>query len=75
MKMKMLYLDMDGVIANFEKRYEELFNQTIKYLSSVKDENVAKGFVTEKLAPKLKWDPQNEQVIAFMKLLDKSFGK
>jgi hypothetical protein len=54
---------------------EELFNQTIKYLSSVKDENVAKGFVTEKLAPKLKWDPQNEQVIAFMQLLDKSFGK
>lgn len=28
MKMKKLYLDMDGVIANFEKRYEELFDQT-----------------------------------------------
>lgn len=26
--MKTLYLDMDGVIANFEKRYEELFHQT-----------------------------------------------
>jgi len=26
--MKKLYLDMDGVIANFEKRYEELFSQT-----------------------------------------------
>jgi hypothetical protein len=23
-----IYLDMDGVIANFEKRYHELFNQT-----------------------------------------------
>ena len=54
---------------------EELFNQTVKYLSSVKDEDVAKSFVTDKLAPKLKWDPQNEQVINFMELLDKSFGK
>lgn len=26
--MKTLYLDMDGVIANFEKRYYELFSQT-----------------------------------------------
>ena len=26
--MKTLYLDMDGVIADFEKRYQELFNQT-----------------------------------------------
>ena len=26
--MKTLYLDMDGVIANFEKRYHELFNQS-----------------------------------------------
>ena len=26
--MKTLYLDMDGVIANFEKRYHELFDQT-----------------------------------------------
>ena len=26
--MKKLYLDMDGVVANFEKRYEELFNHT-----------------------------------------------
>jgi hypothetical protein len=26
--MKTLYLDMDGVIANFEKRYYDLFNQT-----------------------------------------------
>lgn len=54
---------------------EELFNQTVKYLSSVKDEGAAKSFVTDKLAPKLKWDPQNEQVINFMELLDKSFGK
>ena len=26
--MKTLYLDMDGVLANFEKRFEELFNKT-----------------------------------------------
>jgi phosphoglycolate phosphatase-like HAD superfamily hydrolase len=29
-KMKNIYLDMDGVIADFDKRYQELFNITTK---------------------------------------------
>jgi hypothetical protein len=26
-KIKKIYLDLDGVVANFEKRYIELFNE------------------------------------------------
>ena len=69
--IKTIYLDMDGVIANFEKRYKELF-QTMPGRddkSSRFNKNFDEFIATKQFAS-LEMMPQAEQLISFLKGID-----
>ncbi len=63
-----IYLDMDGVIANFEKRYIEIFNETP---NSARDRKMFKPnwkeFVEGKNFETLEWWPGGQELLAFIR--------
>jgi hypothetical protein len=67
MKIKKIYLDMDGVIANFERRYIELFEETPGEFRDRKEwsENWVK-FIEGKNFETLDWWPGGPELITFL---------
>lgn len=69
--IKKIYLDMDGVIANFEKRYTEMFLKTPKEARDKKEFNPHwTEFVMTEQFKTLDWWPDGEKFLEFIKTLD-----
>ena len=68
MKIKKLYLDMDGVIANFEKRYIELFKEPPGGLNRDRKEFSKnwKVFIEGKNFETLDWWPGGPELISYI---------
>jgi len=64
--IELIYLDMDGVLTNFNKRYIELFN--IDPVSIKKPEFDArwKQFITDGHFMSLEWNPGAEELLEFV---------
>lgn len=66
-----IYLDMDGVLCNFEKKYTELFNRTPKEARDNKEFNPDwKHFIKEKSFEKLEWYPGGKELLTYVKSLN-----
>ncbi|NBP69791.1 MAG: hypothetical protein EBR30_03400 [Cytophagia bacterium] len=71
MKVKKLYLDMDGVIANFDKRYHELFNESPA--DSRENKNFSPNwttFVEGKNFATLEMFPGAEELLQFVRQIE-----
>ena len=68
MKIKKLYLDMDGVIANFEKRYIELFREAPGGISRDRKSFSKnwKTFIADKHFETLDWWPGGPELITYI---------
>jgi hypothetical protein len=65
--MKTLYLDMDGVLANFEKRFEELFNKTPGESRDQKEfTNDWPTFIEGGNFATLEWWPGGQELLEFV---------
>jgi len=70
MKVKQLYLDMDGVLSNFEKRYFELFDETAN--EAEKNGNFSKNwklFVEGNNFETLEWFPGAHVLLDYVQQL------
>lgn len=72
MKIRKIYLDMDGVISDFHKKYVELFNvHPSGYRERKEEENgYWDQFVNDKNFEKLDWYPGGVELLAFIQQLD-----
>jgi hypothetical protein len=75
MKIKKIYLDMDGVVANFEKRYIELFGDSpdgcvsLDYTNSRDKKEFSenwKSFIDGKNFETLDWWPGGPELITYL---------
>lgn len=65
--MKTLYLDMDGVLANFEKRFEELFNKTPNESRDQKEfSSDWETFIQGGNFATLEWWPGGQELLEFV---------
>jgi hypothetical protein len=65
--MKTLYLDMDGVLANFEKRFEELFNKTPNESRDQKEfSSDWETFIRGGNFATLEWWPGGQELLEFV---------
>ena len=65
--MKTLYLDMDGVLANFEKRFEELFNKSANRSRELKKFNSDwSTFIEGGNFATLEWWPGAQELLEFV---------
>lgn len=72
MKIKKIYLDMDGVMSDFEGRYRELYNSEPSETRDRKEFSVNwTHFVTTEQFKTLDWFPGGKELIAYMKDLEK----
>lgn len=72
MKIKKIYLDMDGVLSDFESRYEKLYNTKPTSMRDKKNFNVNwDNFVHTKQFEQLDWFPGANDLIRFMNDLHK----
>jgi hypothetical protein len=63
-----VYLDMDGVLANFDKKYEELFKESPKLSRDNKEWNGNwHKFIMGNNFEKLEWFPGAEQLLLFLR--------
>lgn len=71
MKKWKIYLDMDGVLCNFEKKYEEMFGRTPREARDKKEFNPDwKTFIKEKSFEKLEWNPGGKELLAYVRSLN-----
>lgn len=72
MKIKKIYLDMDGVMSDFERKYRELFNSEPSETRDRKEfsKNWTE-FVTKHHFEYLDWFPGGKELIEYMKDLEK----
>ena len=64
--IKKIYLDMDGVLCNFERRYFELYNELPGSMRDRKDFNVHwDHFIETKQFESLEWYPGGKQLVDF----------
>ena len=69
--IKTIYLDMDGVIADFVKRYQEMFHMEPRQAEKRKEFNkYFDEFIETKQFETLEMMPQAEQLIDFLKSID-----
>lgn len=69
--IKTIYLDMDGVIANFEKRYKELYGIEPQQAEKKKQFGELFGnFIKTQQFATLEMLPQAEQLISFLESVD-----
>ena len=65
--MKTLYLDMDGVLANFEKRFEELFNKSANRSRELKEfTSDWSTFIEGENFATLEWWPGAQELLEFV---------
>jgi hypothetical protein len=65
--MKTLYLDMDGVLANFEKRFEELFNKSANRSRELKEfTSDWSTFIEGGNFATLEWWPGAQELLEFV---------
>jgi hypothetical protein len=65
--MKTLYLDMDGVLANFEKRFEELFHKTADRSREQKEFTTDwEQFILGGNFATLEWWPGGQELLEFV---------
>jgi beta-phosphoglucomutase-like phosphatase (HAD superfamily) len=70
MKKWKVYLDMDGVLTDFEKRYSELFKQTPKESRDKKEFNPDwHRFIKEKNFEKLEWHSGAKELLKYIQSL------
>ena len=70
-KIECIYLDMDGVIADFVKRYKELYKMEPRDAEKKKEFNkYFDEFIETKQFETLEMMPQAEQLIDFLKSID-----
>jgi hypothetical protein len=76
--MKTLYLDMDGVLCFFEKRYKELFGKEVKYSTKERSQKefykVWPIFIQGKNFEDLEKFPGCDKLLAFAKDLQDNHG-
>jgi hypothetical protein len=72
MKIKKIYLDMDGVISDFHKKYFELFNvNPVGYRERKEEEDgYWDQFVNGRSFEKLDWYPGGVELVKFIRQLD-----
>jgi predicted secreted acid phosphatase len=71
MKKWKIYLDLDGVLCDFEKRYTELFDSTPKEARDRKEFHPNwKTFVKEKNFEKLDWFPGGKELLKYVESLN-----
>lgn len=69
--IKTIYLDMDGVIADFEKRYKELYQIEPRQAEKKKQfYKFFEHFIDTKQFATLEMMPQAEQLISFLQSID-----
>jgi 5'(3')-deoxyribonucleotidase len=69
--MKKIYLDMDGVLCNFERRYFERYNELPGSMRDRKDFSVHwDDFVQTKQFETLDWWPEADVLLNFIKSLE-----
>lgn len=69
--IKTIYLDMDGVIADFEKRYKELYHMEPRQAEKKKQFNkLFDDFIETRQFATLEMMPQADQLISFLKGID-----
>ena len=69
MDVTKIYLDMDGVLCSFNKRYEELFNESPS--TSRDRKNFSPNwntFIEGKNFATLDWNPGGQELLAYVKL-------
>ena len=70
-KIKTIYLDMDGVLSNFEKRYSELFEKTPKEARDNKEFNPDwKKFIDTEQFSKLEWFDGAKELLQYIDSLN-----
>jgi PAS domain-containing protein len=70
-KFTKIYLDLDGVVCNFEKRYEEMFGVTPSDSRSLKEfsPNWTK-FIEDQQFETLDWYPGGQELLSFIRQID-----
>ena len=70
-KISCIYLDMDGVIADFEKRYKELYHMEPRQAEKKKEFNkYFDDFIATGQFETLDLMPEAEQLLSFLKSID-----
>ena len=65
--MKTLYIDMDGVLCNFEKRFEELFNKSANRSRELKEFTTDwSTFIEGGNFATLEWWPGGQELLEFV---------
>ncbi len=71
MKISKIYLDMDGVLCFFEKRWEELYNETPRESRDRKEfSDNWDHFCTTRQFEKLEWFPGGQELLKFIRKYD-----
>ena len=66
-----IYLDMDGVLCDFDMRFEQVFGIKSKSVPGRMTESVYwESFVTQKQFERLDWDPGGETLLDYIEALD-----
>jgi len=72
--MKTIYIDMDGVLCDFDKKYRELFNTSTKEVRDKKDNALYRKnwdiFLDNQGFSSLEWFEGGQELIKFLETLD-----
>jgi len=75
MKVSKIYLDMDGVLCNFERRYFERYNELPGSMRDRKDFNVHwDDFVETRQFETLDWWPGGQDLLTYVNFLHNEHG-
>ena len=75
MKISKIYLDMDGVLCNFERRYFERYNELPGSMRDRKDFNVHwDDFIETRQFETLDWWPGGQELLTYVYFLHNELG-
>ena len=71
MKIKNVYLDMDGVLCDFEKQFIKLYGkEALSHRDRKEFSSNWANFITDKNFEKLDWFPGAEELLVFIRKYD-----
>jgi hypothetical protein len=72
--MKHIFIDMDGVLSDFQKKYQQMFDITTQEMKDKRDrkkyDQLWNTFLDQREFAKLEWFPGGEQLIEYMRTLN-----